>query len=1035
MGKTALLAMLLAPTLAQAATRLVPGQYPNIQAAIDACTHGDTVVVAPGTYTGDGNRDIDFKGKAITVRSQSGPEDCVIDCNGTENDQHRGFYFHSGEDANSLLDGFRITNGLHNYGGAVCCSDSSPRIIRCRLTGNSAHHGGALYLSGSSPTIIDCLIDGNLAYAVAGVIMIPGQGPGIYCSSYRSHPIINNCTITNNYGPDGGGISCRGGSPKITNCILWANSAPQVAGGTPDVTFCDIQGGWPGEGNIDADPCFLQPGHWNAEGIYYLLRGSPCIDGGTNEPNIGLAPADIIGNPRLVDGDADGVAVVDLGAYEHAPNIPAIDVSVRQFTFRAVRGRPNPEPQVLNIANAAGGILNWRITSDCNWLSAEPNSGSSAQDLDPVLLSVDIAGLPGGDHFCSLQISDPNAVNSPLAASVVLRLGNLLRVPSEYPTIQDAVDAAADCDLVLVADGVYTGDGNRDIDFLGKSISVRSENGPEKCIIDCNASATSEHRAFYFFHREEGPESVVDGFTIMNGRMPQGAAIFCYNSSPTITGCIIKDNYARTGGAIFCLYARPEIHNCIIAANSAEYEGGAIACDGLCITFSGCTLAANTALYGGAAACNGAKAIFKNCTFVENIAHYGSAINCRDRAALQLANCIIFDNRTYYTPPSYPPPGPRVPPDVPDWGLGLQVRADEESAVSARHCNVQGGLAGLGNIDADPCFVAPGCWTDPNDPAAVVEPNYPNALWVPGDYHLKSAGWRWDQTRRLWTWDEVTSPCIDAGNPGYPLADEPLSVFEDPKNLWGRNLRIDMGAYGGTPQASIPPHNWSLAGDYSNDGIVNLADLACWLQARIDTSDLLSADLDRTGRVDSLDLASLADDWLARTSWFDTPRPVIPSPPLPPDPPYPPLPPPKPRACFPSDTLVWVDGSLVPIPEVGAGQKVGRLDCLARTSGMHEIEEVQEHEGTYDCYDVVLATGESITVADEHYFLVDAGCERWVSVHDLKPGSILKSLSGPVGVTAVIKRPVPLTGRVYNLKIKDSDRYFVGSDGITVRDY
>ncbi|UCG49966.1 MAG: hypothetical protein JSU94_09305, partial [Phycisphaerales bacterium] len=144
---------------------------------------------------------------------------------------------------------------------------------------------------------------------------------------------------------------------------------------------------------------------------------------------------------------------------------------------------------------------------------------------------------------------------------------------------------------------------------------------------------------------------------------------------------------------------------------------------------------------------------------------------------------------------------------------------------------------------------------------------------------------------------------------------------------------------------------------------------------------------------------------------------------------------PKPRACFVGGTRVWVDGRLVEVSQVCAGQKAGRLDCLARTSGMHEIEGVQEHEGTYDCYDVVLATGEVITVADEHYFLVNGDFEQWVSVHDLKPGSILKSLSGPVRVTAVLRRPAPLAGKVYNLKIKNSDRYFVGRSGITVRDY
>ena len=73
--------------------------------------YGVTVIVADGVYTGTGNRDIDFLGKAITVRSENGPNNCVIDCNG----EGRGFEFRSGEDANSVLAGFTITNSRAQY--------------------------------------------------------------------------------------------------------------------------------------------------------------------------------------------------------------------------------------------------------------------------------------------------------------------------------------------------------------------------------------------------------------------------------------------------------------------------------------------------------------------------------------------------------------------------------------------------------------------------------------------------------------------------------------------------------------------------------------------------------------------------------------------------------------------------------------------------------------------------------------------------------------------------------------------------------
>jgi hypothetical protein len=86
--------------------------YTAIHAGIDAASNGDTVLVADGTYTGAGNRDIDFLGKAITVKSAGGPENCIIDCEGSPSDQHRGFYFHNGEGPDSVLDGFTITKWM-----------------------------------------------------------------------------------------------------------------------------------------------------------------------------------------------------------------------------------------------------------------------------------------------------------------------------------------------------------------------------------------------------------------------------------------------------------------------------------------------------------------------------------------------------------------------------------------------------------------------------------------------------------------------------------------------------------------------------------------------------------------------------------------------------------------------------------------------------------------------------------------------------------------------------------------------------------
>ncbi len=186
-------------------------------------------------------------------------------------------------------------------------------------------------------------------------------------------------------------------------------------------------------------------------------------------------------------------------------------------------------------------------------------------------------------------------------------------------------------------------------------------------------------------------------------------------------------------------------------------------------------------------------------------------------------------------------------------------------------------------------------------------------------------------------------------------------------------------------------------------------------------------DLDFSGTVDAGDLEILFENWLQSQQILP------PQPPPPPPPPGPPPPPPKGRGCFLADTPVWVNGALVQISNVVPGQMVGGPHCDLATECLEQIEKVEEHEGTFECRDIVLESGNRISVVDAHCFMLDSG--QWIAAQDLRSGLRLKTLSGTVGIKSVATRAVPFVGKVYNLKVTGVDWYLVSEDGVIVRDY
>ena len=395
------------------------------------------------------------------------------------------------------------------------------------------------------------------------------------------------------------------------------------------------------------------------------------------------------------------------------------------------------------------------------------------------------------------------------------------------------------------------------IDFW--SVPNRSDNS-ERVVTssDCNETA------------------VLDGLTITAGyNSGIGAGMYNYNSSPTVTNCTFNWNSSEWGAGMGNRNSSPKVTGCKFENNAAGGGGGMDNVDNSNPILINCTFSSNCALWKGGGMINGeagfidpanptlincifsnnsadqkgggmynvlSSPIIVNCTFNNNSAERGGAIYSYRDSNPKLTNCILYG-------------------DTGTLGGEIYIGSYNDShpaTTTVSYSNVQGGPAGVyvetgstliwkkNNIDVDPLFV---------DSSG-------------DDLHLKSEGWNWDSGRNQWTWNDVTSRCIDAGNPGSPLGDELLSIPGYPDNPFGENIRVNMGAYGGTTEASMPPYGWALLGDLTNDGTVNFADCAGQATDWLETAEQQPGDLNRDGTVNINDFAMLANDWLKQTIWY-----------------------------------------------------------------------------------------------------------------------------------------------------------------------
>lgn len=719
-----------------------------------------------------------------------------------------------------------FTGSSVNIGGGMNNDFSNPILANCAFIGNSAREGAGMHNHQSHPILTNCMFTGNKALSGGGMD-----------NENSSHPSLTNCTFSGNMAEIGNALMCDiyGHNPNdkypgiidLNNCIIWdsGNEIWNENGSTINITHSNIPNKkttiydpfgaviW-GDGNIHTDPLFVDAdGDDNMLGTSddnpRLSENSPCIDAGDNSMVPPSLITDIDGKMRIVND------LVDIGAFERqAPyfqfgmgTFVVLEGKSETFTI-ALTELPSDTVTVTvafysgdrDIRVKSGEIL---VFDSSNYSVPQTFALSADEDSDNLN---GIARIRISTPNLSVDVRVTEADNEPNVGILFVDDdapdgGNGTSWAEAYTFLQDALADARLAEKpveIRVAQGIYWPDQGGDY-VVGDKIAIfRLVNGvaikggfagigetdPDKRDIEIyqtilsgdlagNDSDANDFvvlpneptRTDNSYHVVTGGgttnTAVLDGFIVIGGNatysyQEEGGGIYIIAGNPTITNCTFIYNWGWSGGGLYNGNSSPVLTNCVFSMNSGLDGAGMYNTNSNPMLFN-CIFTENATAIppgviveppfdnGGGMYNRHSSPVLTNCTFVGNSAFDVGGIYNYGDADSTLIDCILWGNTM-----------PQI--------VGNAVIS---------YSNVQGGWEGEGNIDADPIFA------DPNN----------------GDYHLKSQKGRFDPNIQTWIKDDITSPCIDAGNPNSPVVFEPFP----------NGGIVNMGAYGGTAQASKSP--------------------------------------------------------------------------------------------------------------------------------------------------------------------------------------------------------------------------------------